>query len=218
MAYTDKIPPDALSSLANQISRRLAKSPETRDWLTAEAATPALTIGEYFEVWILRADAIKRAARQKFDLEKLAKRTGLFHHQIRFVGQGQLFARSIHPPDEPDKLRLRELFFSPLAKDIDVAIDWLDLNVDDSWLARLLIAPSYQLTAFWLLKQVTKESRILIISLPETFKSLQKEKLIDSREFLESLAKEQNIIGVSKSLSTTTDLMEKDRRTRKTRK
>jgi hypothetical protein len=198
MAYTEKLPQDALSSLANQISRRLAKSPETRDWLTAEAATPALTIAEYFEVWILRADVVKRAARQKFDLEKLAKRTGLFHHQIHFTGQRQLFARSTHPPDEPEKLRLRELFFSTLAGDIDLAIDWLDRNVDDSWLARILIAPSYQLTAFWLLKQSTKESRVLIISLPEIFKSLQKEKLIDSREFLEALSKEQNISGVSR--------------------
>jgi hypothetical protein len=196
MAYTDKISQDALNSLANQISKRLAKSPDTRELLTAEAATPALTVGEYFEVWILRADAVSTAAQQKFDLEKLAKRTGRFHHQIRFAGKGELFARSTQPRDDPDKLTLRELFFSPLAKDIDAAIDWLDQHVDDDWLARLLVAPSYQLNAFWLLNRKSKDSQILIISLPETFRYLQKEKLISSRDFLESLGKEQNIAGI----------------------
>ena len=90
---------------------------------------------------------------------------------------------------------VRELFQSEIARKIDDVIDWIDPNVKGDPLVRLLIVPAYQLHAFWL--KEGEASQVVVVDMPNGFTRLQYGKLYTSKEFLEALAQEQHIIGIS---------------------
>lgn len=186
MAHADNLANDILDSVAAQIDDLLPTSVGAQ----VLKNTP-VEMGESFGVWSLGADVIHGNA----DLSKLVTQTGRWHHQIRFGGKAGAFARSIALGPDAANWSVTQLYESDLAAKIDEATDWIDQNVKDDPVVRLLIVPAYHLHAFWIFDGT--DSRVLVVDMPNQFSQLQYRQLYSSKEFLESLAKEQHVIGVN---------------------
>lgn len=141
-------------------------------------------------------------------LEQLATPANQWHHQVRYGGQAQAFARSMSPGDsDPAALAapgststpdVMALFTSPLAERIDQAIDWIDLNVPGDPLVRLLIAPAFYLHALWLTEN--GQDQVLVVDRPDSMEWLSYQTLYDGADFLNLLAGQTPVQGLPEQL------------------
>jgi hypothetical protein len=189
MAYVDTLPNDVIDHVASEIGAK-AGLLVLRETIRAEQT---LELTESFAVWILGADPDTKPS---MDLSQLARQTGRWHHQIKIDGKPEAFARSMPLGPRAADWSVRQLFTSPIAERLDEAIDWVYHNVQEGDpLVRLLVVRAWHLHAFWLVED--ENSRILVVDAPSSYTKLQYGKLYTSREFLETLAQEQHIIGIS---------------------
>ena len=144
-------------------------------------------MAETFELWFLGRTATLRV---NATLSQLAHRTGYWYHQINHNGHPQEYAISkAHGPGTRD-WEVHAVMSSDLPEEVGKAIRWLDAReIAGDPLVRMLIAPAYHLTAFWL--EAADRNNVLVIACPAWFSRLQKEQLYDEREFLSLLAQEQ---------------------------
>jgi hypothetical protein len=187
MAHADALPSDVIDAVAAQIGAQAGKSLGA-----AVLQSKAMELTESFSIWALGADAVTKS---DVDLSQLAEQTGRWHHQIKLNGRAESFARSMPLGPDAASWMVRELFESEIAKKIDDAIEWIDQNVKGDPVVRLLIVPAYHLHAFWL--KEGDASKVLIVDMPPGLTRLQYGKLYTSKEFLDALAQEQHIIGIS---------------------
>jgi hypothetical protein len=139
--HPDRLPPELLDGVAREIGLRI---PLVLHHRPPEPGASA-RITESFRVFRLTAARIRDSSTT--DLRELAAETGRFHHQVEVDGKPVVFARSTPGPG-PTAI---EVAASPLATEFDRAIRWIDENVRDDVLVRILEAPAYHLLAFWLL-------------------------------------------------------------------
>lgn len=194
MAHTDNLPDDVLDSIAGKIGERLTGLTESAipfSSTTSAEASPELR--ETFALWMLGADDIVNLPSNKLVL--MAKPTGRWHHQIKSGVETKTFARSTPLGSDADSWSIREVFYeSQLAKNIDKAIDWIDQNIENDPLVRLLAVPAYQLYALWL--SATDDSKVLIVDCPSQFTYLLPNQLLGDQQFLAALRHESHIIGI----------------------
>lgn len=151
--------------------------------------SPAFTLEETFEVYMLGTNLIDRAIESGKDLIDFAKPTHRSHHQVKINNAPVGFARSLID----DERQVSQLFISDLAKAYDRSIKWLetfeaeheDLTTEDR-LVRVLIVPAYHVHAFWLFSQELRKSELLVIEAPAELKRLETNRLLSSREFFEA--------------------------------
>jgi hypothetical protein len=184
MARPEHLPLDILTVLASQIGPQVASILPPPDWQGKK-----VELAESFSVWLLPHNALTQP---KNDLAALAIETGDWHHQVKVDGQARAFARSRPLGANAASWKLTEFFPANLAESIDQGINWVDANVHDDWLVRLLAVPAYNLTAFWF---VDGTSEVLIVHSPQYASSLPMRKLLDQREFLDLLRKLPPIKG-----------------------
>jgi hypothetical protein len=121
---------------------------------------------ETIRIWSLPADL--SGVDPFTQLSSLAFDTGYWHHQIHVNGHPRAYARSVQLGPLPEQWSVRQLFVSQLAQRIDDGISWLDLALaDDDSLVRLLVAPTYQLHAFWLLHR--SGDSVVVLDKPDSF-------------------------------------------------
>src|SRR5262245_20890226 len=142
MAHADALPQGVIDNVASQVGAEAGKGLGA-----AVLQSKTMELTESFSLWALGADVV---AKTYADLAQLARQTGRWHHQIKIDGKAQAFARSMPLGPDAANWSLRELFRSEIAGKIDEAIAWVDTNVTGDPLVRLLVAPAYQLHAFWL--------------------------------------------------------------------
>lgn len=182
MAHSEQIPAAELRSLARQIVDRMP-SPVTGLFA---AAAPA-RLAESFPIWMLAP----QTAEHPRDIAEAARPTGAWHHQIRGPLGAMSFARSAV---SDGKWRIGEMARSGLETDIEAAIDWIDTHVPQDLEARLLIAPAYQLTAFWL--HGAGDDRVVVAQAPATLRNLESQIDYPAEEFLARLAENRPSAGV----------------------
>lgn len=182
MAHAQQLPQDVLKHLASQLNSLLPQTIES----TKLNRTP-ISLTETFPVWMLGADSVTKSDQP---LEKLARRTGRWHHQIRFAGTADAYARSMPLGADAQSWDIREIYEGELAPQVDKAIDWIDKNVQDDPEVRLLVIPAYYTHAFWLVQP--GNNQVVVIDAPKQYTNIQTQKVYTSREFLEALAKEQH--------------------------
>jgi hypothetical protein len=180
MAHADLLPAKVLDTIAGELGSQFVpllglKGP----------GAGKVEIKESFAVRLLGRDAVTKA---NTDIGKLAVSTGQWHHQVRYDSQPKAFARSMPTGPADTDWQVTSLFESDIAKRIDEAIEWVDANVKDDPLVRLLICPAYYVHAFWLLRE--GKSQLLVVDMPRGFEHLKRLTLYSSKEFLERLAKE----------------------------
>lgn len=199
MAHADNDFDDQLRlSLAKHIGVMLTSMPGR-----GSRAPGPVELRESFALWALGLDAIRYGAAQNLPIARLARPLGRHHHQITAGGQAFAFARSTVAAGKPDRARLAELFVSPLAPQIDKAIDWIDQRAPGDPLVRMLAVPAFYLHAMWLIYPDAK-SRVLIAdvagaawgSFSNILNGLGAEQFYEDRAFLRALAKAAPASGV----------------------
>lgn len=189
MAHTLSLPDDAEDEIVKQIGELLPGQ-----FMANPPAEGDVTLGETFEVWMLEGDAVRWHAAS---LRDLARPMSRLHHQVYVREKAKLYARSTPLAAEPGSWRVTEVFESELAGNIDKAIETIDEidsdRADDS-LVHLLVVPTYQTYAFWLLRDSWNDG-VLVLDHPPEFTSLSRDRLLSQGEFLEALRGERPIIG-----------------------
>ncbi|HJQ23018.1 MAG TPA: hypothetical protein VKA60_03820 [Blastocatellia bacterium] len=194
MVHTDSIPPEALARIADQIGIGITGllDPEQLDDLHIELA-------ESFQLWMIGAAPVQHFWQKSQDLFNCVQPTSRWHHQIKFNGEAAAFARSSPPDKDSEQWLLCELFVSSLAKRIEkgiAKIDQRETEFKNNPVVRLLVAPAYQLYAFWLLDEIEMASRVMVIDCPKEFGKLKTYNFFNSSEFLAALPR-HHIVGVS---------------------
>jgi hypothetical protein len=185
MAHADPLPADVLDALAVKLGPPLAEF-----GAFAQHTPPAAELSETFAVWSLNPTAVLTP---DADFTKLVTQTGRWHHQIKVRGKAAAFARSMPLGTDANSWDVTQLFQSDIPEKIDQAVDWVDSNVNGDPVVRLLIAPSYYLTAFWLSEP--NNNQVYVIDVPANFAHVQARTLYSAREFLQKLAQEQLASG-----------------------
>ena len=186
MAYRDTLPNDVIDHVASEIDMKARRV--FRETIYSQQT---LELTESFGVWTLGVDAVTKP---NIDLAQLARQTGQWQHQIKIDGKPEVFARSMPLGPNSADWSVRALSKSHIAERIDEAIAWVDSNVQSDPLVRLLFVPAWHLHALWLVED--EKSHILVVDMPWSFTKLQYGKLYIAKEFLETLAQEQHIIGI----------------------
>jgi|HubBroStandDraft_2_1064218.scaffolds.fasta_scaffold741336_1 hypothetical protein len=186
MAHAPPIPADALAYLAQQLADR--PSPRATQIL---AARQSVGIAESFPVFALGLDATSDPSRP---LQDIATPTGMWHHQLRHGPLAHEFARSVVNGPSATDWKISEVVSSDSSEKIDDAIGWIDANVPGDPVARLLVAPAYYLTAFWL--EDPNGSQIVVADRPEQYSMLEFHHLYTAQEFLQLLSEAPHARGV----------------------
>jgi hypothetical protein len=182
MASSEQIPDAELRSIARQIADRAPARA-----MAAWAAAPATRLAESFPIWALTPDAVGRTR----DMAEAATPTGDWHHQIRAPGGATGFARS---RVTEGKWRVDEVAGSGAERDIEASIGWIDEHLPQALDARLLIAPAYYLTSFWL--HGPGEDHVVVVQAPAALRNLERNVDYPGREFLARLADNRPSTGV----------------------
>lgn len=177
MPHTDPISSDALKKIAQEIGLRVSET-----GLETLTANGTLELTASMEVWGLGLSALAEANKS---LESLVFRTGSWHHQISHSGVAKEFART-EPGATADGWTVQDLTTSPIAAQIDAALDWVDRNVRTDPRVRLLVVPAYYLHALWL--QDAGQDQILIADRPDQYRQILYENLYPSTDFVQLLA------------------------------
>ncbi len=186
MAHTDRLDDSTLDTIAQQVGEWFPSLASGANLLTQPGE-----LGETFSIWLLRAED---TLNDDDKLTKLAQNTGRWHSQIRIDGKAQVVARAISLGGGPTNWSVRQILEGDLAQAVDETIDWIDANIKNDPLVRILEVPAYQITALWLVSDT--EDNIIIARLPNGLQFLQRLTLYSSAEFLKFLQKEQFIIGI----------------------
>ena len=179
MPYTDLISRRALRVLAAQIGNRL-EAVNSLENLTAESAEIAESLTEW------RLEITSGGDNTPF--RAMIRPTGRWHHQIRLDGEARLYARSSPLGNDGAQWILRETVVSPLAAQINDAIQWLeaDSDVDGDAVIRVLYAPSPPVVALWLASENPADDRVLILENSAGNRS-NGVRLLNTADFLRSL-------------------------------
>lgn len=220
MADLTQLPESTLQSIARQIGDRIyaefAATAQVAGEHTLSRFDPLASIRdrasarfrmtETFEIWKLKVGGSAELALGREDLVTLARQTGVWHHQVKVI-EGETeravaFAQSYVKGGGIDEPSVRNIFFSPLADEIDKAIELADEKVPEDAVTRLLSLPEYKTEALWFvtlpewdestpeagLRQPTSRG-VIVISAPNSFqKTAPLMSLISSLEFMRSLA------------------------------
>jgi len=152
-------------------------------------------ITETFEIWTLSAAIIRRVRTPPANfsnLERMAVNTERLHHQIKLGGKKIAYGRSemIRDADTlAPSLKFKGLFVSHKAKKIDDLFSWAKENLQNIDVeARLLLAPEYQVTTFWILGSTTRPEGIVPVHFPREFnRYFMRTRLVPSETFLDAL-------------------------------
>ncbi|MBV9209858.1 MAG: hypothetical protein JOZ52_04480 [Acidobacteria bacterium] len=215
---TGKIQPDTLNTDAlHQVAQALTPWLDTKTverLFFTKAASPVLRmredaphsplrLQETFAIYRLGAKSIKDAAEAGKDIAEFARNTGRWHHQVKVDEEPVAFARTCAAKQD-GAYDVCQFFVSDLSKAIDDAITWIDKYeaahpeyAETDPLVRLLVVPAYNVLAFWLLKQKTGQSDLLVIDALAELVELKEERLLSSAEFLKAFGGHDPITGVA---------------------
>jgi hypothetical protein len=189
MPHADAVPPGVLDDVAAQISARIP--------LLLSARPPApgdrVEITESLQVFHLSAERVRTSSSN--DLLALAEPTEDLHHQIAINGAPELFARSAPREAGAPGRTVVEVTASPLAAEIARGIEWIDANVPQDYLVKLLVAPGYHLHALWLLPD-QGETFVLVVHAARRLEDLVRYRLYSATDFLAQVRQVQPVTGI----------------------
>ena len=119
---------------------------------------------------------------------------GTLHHQIVCAGEATLYARSER--GEPDELadenqvgqRVTSVWDSPLAGAVSSGLSWINQNIAEDDVVRLLYHPWHHLHVLWLYSEAG--SRIYAPLVPQYFTAINAGALYTEQEFFDALKNE----------------------------
>jgi hypothetical protein len=187
-----------LGHLGQRLWHRL--SPRARGVIGAGGQ---IRLGEHFELWVAGPNAVSRPRQP---LERTARRSGYWHHQIRHNGIGVEYARSkqhgagdtdweIHAVMTPSDASINGNA-APLAARIDAAIGYVDsLRNTERAEVRLLEFPGYFTTCLWL-HYPDEPDRLILVTAPSEAGGLSTRRLYTVAKVLRRLALRRPALGI----------------------
>jgi hypothetical protein len=165
--------------------------------LNPDEGMPSYDLTDTFAVWVLDEEAL--STKRTSSLSEMARFAERWHHQIRQGGEVAVYARSVG--SDGSDLSFQQLAQSELARSIDQAISLVDTyekELAGDWLVRLLIVPSYQAYAFWLVNQSSeKDSKVLLIEGAEQLSGVSRTEFFTDDRFVELLRRTRPVMGLS---------------------
>jgi hypothetical protein len=140
---------------------------------------------ETFEVW--HFEGIVESAEVSFEDRVSFNRR--YHHQLRVNGKSTGHAITTRAEGDNAPWRLMRLGPSTLAEQIDATLDEIEQATPDDTTLRLLEAPEYVLTAFWLVQP--GDERLYVIGCPPHFRLIPRKEFLTPAAFIAALADEQ---------------------------
>jgi hypothetical protein len=208
MAHFDNILED-LKRVSREIAEFMGTRSERRsdDYLSEPAIRPEsdespLMLTETLTVWQLTMTALQalnESRKVAGDVVDSVEQQPFLHHQIRLREKTVGFARSYlanrAPANEEESKRVvfhvsDDPSYSSMLTKAFMQIDGneiIDVVVAADPLVRLLEIPSFQFYGLWLFSEELHESRILVISAAERYKTLTPGALLNSEDFFSSL-------------------------------
>lgn len=192
MPHFDRIGDNDLEEIASETGQWLTTTPMFVDKII-QGQQPS--IAESMQVWSLSVDATTSL---QMPFRESAINTQRWHHQIRFNQVTTAFARTKRERKSADskaeRWRIVRLCDSPLARQIDIAIEWIEANKLPEGTVRLLDIPAYDVDAFWL--ESKGGDYVILISAPDAYEALEKQRVYKKKEFLDQLSQLPFIQGV----------------------
>ena len=175
MAHATEFDQGVLHQIANGVARSLP--------IGFRQYAGQLQLAETFEVWTLETPL---GATE--DMNRETRATDTYHHQIVVKGRRWAvgFARSRRSSEGHATWEVTQIFDSPVARQIDEAIAKVDQLVTTDALARLVLAPEFQLGAFWFLE--AGKDPCYVVYCPGD--------LFEGADFLRRLKQEKPILGL----------------------
>jgi hypothetical protein len=218
MADLKQLPEEALRAVAVQVGDRIAEEFESAAGAVPPApvagvAQPAdfsplagvdraaarFRLAETFEVWTLRDGVGGELAGTQEDLAALARDTGTCRHQVRLVrGDAEravAFAQSHAGAANPDERVVSDFYFSPLAAQVDAAVELADQLIPEAAAVRLLSLPEFKVEALWFVTPSNTTRGVVVASAPDDFPG-QRMSLMDSADFVRALARTTRGMGL----------------------
>jgi hypothetical protein len=184
-----------------------------------EPTEPSFLLDETFAIYMLDEDKIADATQSERGLVRIVRNTNRFHHQIGTDGTPTGYARSETQAD--GTTIICGVFVSDLARAFDSAIKWLlqferdnPDYVQTKPLVRVLVVPSYQVHAFWLLHEGDGTSDFIVIDAPPEIKGLEGERLLSSAAFFGAFAGVSSRSGLIFDADLTSDPPQSSRATK----
>lgn len=191
MATFKTLPDDVVAHLQTKVGLSLPRTIEA----LGVAGAAKVTLNENVDIWQLPANLVTEPTN---DLNLLAKPTGEWHLQVRAEDIPVAYARSSPIGFAPTDWLVDGVFQSDLAQKIDEVVTWIDANFqNDNILVRLLVAPAYQLHAFWLIDQdEPSKQTIVIVDAPEEYLFQKPPATYSPQQFLDNLRSVRHVEGI----------------------
>jgi hypothetical protein len=177
----------ARADIAAQISARLYRP---RTTFALEAAD---RLGDSLRVMLLTVEAARRPTGT---LEDRLIDTGQWHHQLLRANLATAFARSVavDPAVPQERQQVVELARSDLPQAVEDGLARAMTAVPPDADAKLIVAPSYQLSALWLTGAATDQ--VLIIAAPDVLAPLEAGQQFAGAQFVNRMAAATPIPGL----------------------
>jgi len=170
----------------------------------------AVELGDNFEIWTLLYRDVRTFIKNNgsdfsrepnLEEEDIVRNSRQVHHQIMLDKKRIAYGRSEATRGSSGEilsLKLEGLFVSQTAIKINTILKWAKDKLQDNDLTlRLLLAPEFQLTAFWVVGRGAYGNKIIPIKYaPELKKHFKPREPISSKDFLIALADVKPITGI----------------------
>lgn len=210
MAHLDTIAPEQLRKVSDEISSLIFQPvahPLDLEMVEPESAQPAeetpVHLNPTMTTWKLKPEAFAVLAQTvpDGDLVDWVQPTDLLYHQIRFNDQLVASARSWSKPSESPALAQIGVT-TDFSSRVDETIKFIEQQSEssafmrDDPVARLLEIPSHQVFVIWLYVERRRESRVVVVQVPEERNALQSTTFLTSQDLFQALHQSGPLGGV----------------------
>ena len=156
MPHSESLPEEVLSTIAAKASPFLQRLVRTRG-----IELERLSLRETFSLWQLTTSPSPRNR-----IDELVRPLYRWHVQVAVNSNPCCFVRArTIGPTAADWI-ICEVFMSPIAEKIELALAWADDNIKSDSLVRLVVCPEHQLHMFWISGE--GDSEILVVDSPKS--------------------------------------------------
>jgi hypothetical protein len=210
MAHLDTIPPEQLRKVSDEISSLVFKpavQPFDLELVDREIGPPAeespVHLNPTMTIWKLKTETFAVLARTvpEGDLVDWVEPTNLLYHQIRFNDELVASARSWSKPSELPALAQIGVT-TDFSSRVDETVKFIEQEnessafMKDDPVARLLEIPSHQVFVIWLYVEKHRESRVVVVQVPEERNRLPLETFLTSQDLFQALHQSGPLGGV----------------------
>ena len=165
MPRVDSLSEEIIDRIAQEVQELLPEI--VSDFGSLQLGSVEAELEETLSVWMLGGDSVL----EDTPLADLAARVPYWHHQVTLNDEPRMFARSAVLGARPEDVSVEEVSESYLASRIADGLSWVEKNVEENVLVRLLVIPTNFVHALWL--EEDGVSQVLVVDRPDTAEELR---------------------------------------------